>query len=157
MGDTIRQNTLHHTIVEEPEDADGERDLFQLPQEVQSLLGPFHDPWGVLIPAEVLRELHSEELDVLHSLHCVATDAERSVLRLWPPEVNDHLLCLVYIKHQIILTSVNQVLYETLLVCFNLSKIIVLLAPIKLYDKSDKNTHSTVLTMCCSTCVLLHK
>ena len=29
---------------ESPEDADGERGLFQLPQEIQSLLGPFHDP-----------------------------------------------------------------------------------------------------------------
>ena len=42
--DTIRQNALHHITVESPEDADGERDLFQPPQEVQSLLGLFQDP-----------------------------------------------------------------------------------------------------------------
>ena len=64
-------NALHHTTVEGPEDADGERGLFQLPQQRQSLLGLFRDPWGVFIPAQVVRDLilHSEELDVLHSLH----------------------------------------------------------------------------------------
>ena len=83
--DTIHQNALHHTTVESPEDAGGERCLFQLPQEIQSLLGPFRDLWGVSILALVLRDLHSEEPDVLLSLHYVATDAERSVIRLWPP------------------------------------------------------------------------
>ena len=41
--DTVRQNALHHTTIESPEDADGERGLVQLPQEVQSLLGQFFD------------------------------------------------------------------------------------------------------------------
>ena len=77
--DTIHQSALHHITVESPEDADGERGLTQLPQEVQSLLGPFHDPWGVFIPAYVLRDLHSEELDVFHSLHWCWEERARAV------------------------------------------------------------------------------
>ena len=54
--DTIHQNILHHTTIEGPEDAEGEKGLFQLPQEVQSLRGRF------VIPEVFLFQLMSCEI-----------------------------------------------------------------------------------------------
>lgn len=42
-------------------------------------------------------KMHSNEL-----LHCGVTDAEGCVLRVLPPEINNHFLSFIDIEHQII-------------------------------------------------------
>lgn len=59
-----------------PEDAGGERSLFEFPREVQSLVGPFDEPLGVSRSGEIVCDLHSEEFNHLHPFHCVTSDGK---------------------------------------------------------------------------------
>ena len=46
-------------------------------------------------PFQVVRDVHSEELEVFHALYCSPVDVDGGVLSLLSSEVHDQLLCFV--------------------------------------------------------------
>lgn len=74
---------------------------------MQSLLSPF-DNVGGHPPADTVQG--SEELDVLHSFHCGATDIRGLLLSLQLSEIYNHLFAFVQIEQQIVfLTTAHKV------------------------------------------------
>ena len=77
-------------------------------QEVETLLGFLHDGGGVEGPGNVLHQVDTEELYVLHDLHRGAVDDQWLVVPLSSPEVNKHLFGFVYIQGQVV--TLHQVI-----------------------------------------------
>lgn len=92
------------------------------PQKLQSLLGPLHNPSGVLRPVEVIiKGLHYKILNAIYCLHCTAADAEGCILRSWPLEFDHHNLCFVLIEHQVVVSAPALYLLEFFPVCWLIS------------------------------------
>lgn len=97
-SDTVGQDVLHSSSVEDGEDGWWEPGYLQSPPEVQALLCLLHYSAGVDGPGEVVRNVHTKKLGASDSLHLRATDERGEVVGLPSAEVNNHLLCFIHIK-----------------------------------------------------------
>ncbi len=66
-------------------------ELPQLAEEIQPLLGLFHDRVNVIVPLQVLRDGGSQESEWLYCSHSAVHDGKWGESRAVPPKVHNHL------------------------------------------------------------------